>query len=66
MSIDNDHSKCKKHSIENCDINDHHDLKPDRDDCGHTVSAGPGIGKPAYVGSHAVLTSNKVQHTKKK
>lgn len=35
------HRDCEEHTAENCDINDHDNLDPALDDCGHTVPNGP-------------------------
>lgn len=40
------HRDCAPHTAAECDINDHDNLDPGLDDCGHTVSAGPGVGMP--------------------
>ena len=45
------HRDCESHDAEHCDINDHNNLEPGADDCGHTVfGPGPGEGKPRYEG----------------
>lgn len=36
------HRDCKPHTVENCDINNHNNLEPGADDCGHRVESGPG------------------------
>lgn len=41
------HRDCESHTATNCDLNDHRNLEPGADDCGHTVAAGPGtLGVP--------------------
>lgn len=44
------HRDCPKHTAENCDINEHHNLEPVLDDCGHRVESGPGKDKPKVEG----------------
>ena len=39
------HRNCEEHDAEQCDINDHDNLVPGKDDCGHYVNAGPGTAK---------------------
>lgn len=41
------HRNCDPHDAAHCDINEHPNLEPVADDCGHYVAAGPGVGKPA-------------------
>ena len=36
------HRDCEPHDAAHCDINDHHNLEPGKDDCGHYVNSGPG------------------------
>lgn len=36
------HRDCEPHDAAHCDINDHDNLVPGRDDCGHYVPSGPG------------------------
>ena len=47
------HRDCAPHDAAHCDINDHHNLSPADDDCGHYVNSGPGVGKPAGGGHPA-------------
>lgn len=47
------HRDCEPHDAAHCDINDHHNLEPVTDDCGHYVNSGPGVGVPAG-GGHPV------------
>lgn len=49
------HRDCEEHDAEHCDINEHHNLDPELDDCGHTVLEGPGVGVPAYDGEEGVV-----------
>ena len=37
------HRDCDVHEAVNCDINDHKNLEPGLDDCGHRIEAGPGV-----------------------
>ena len=43
MEVKKLHRDCEAHSAENCDINDHDNLEPRTDDCGHFIPDGPGI-----------------------
>ena len=47
------HRNCDPHDASHCDINNHHNLEPGADDCGHYVNAGPGVGIPVG-GGHAI------------
>ena len=47
------HRDCDTHDAAHCDINEHHNLDPEFDDCGHTVKEGPGVGMPKG-GGHPV------------
>lgn len=54
------HRDCEDHTASTCDINDHNNLDPEFDDCGHTVSKGPGVGIPKYAGKlEPILASGK-------
>ena len=57
------HRNCDPHDAANCDINDHDNLDPALDDCGHTVD-GPGPGKnlPKADGHGGVIHSNIPHH----
>lgn len=43
------HRDCDPHTTENCDINDHGDLEPGADDCGHYVDGTGPIAHPEHV-----------------
>ncbi len=36
------HRDCESHDAAHCDINDHGNLDPGRDACGHYIKSGPG------------------------
>lgn len=43
------HRDCEVHDAEHCDINEHSNLEPGADDCGHYVNSGPGVGPQKAV-----------------
>jgi len=40
---------CEDHDEADCDINEHDNLEPGADDCGHRAETGPGIGPQKAV-----------------
>jgi len=38
------HRDCEPHDAAHCDINEHDNLEPGADDCGHRAEPGPGAG----------------------
>lgn len=57
------HRDCDPHDAEHCDINDHNNLSPADDDCGHTVPGpGPGEGKPKYEGGAPIWQNQDPEH----
>lgn len=57
------HRDCEPHDAEHCDINDHNNLSPADDDCGHTVPGpGPGEGKPKYEGGAPIWQNQDPDH----
>lgn len=52
------HRDCEPHNAKDCDINEHHNLVPGLDDCGHTVEGdGPGEDMPKYEGGAPIYSS---------
>jgi len=43
------HRDCEDHDEADCDINEHDNLEPGADDCGHRAETGPGIGPQKAV-----------------
>ena len=57
------HRDCEQHDADHCDINDHDNLAPAEDDCGHTVSGpGPGEGKGRYEGGAPIWQNQDPEH----
>lgn len=48
------HRDCPPHDAEHCDVNEHHNLEPGADDCGHYVNSGPGVGMPKVEGGDPI------------
>ena len=49
---------CPPHDAAHCDINEHHNLEPGADDCGHTgPGPGPGEDMPKYEGGAPIYSS---------
>lgn len=64
------HRDCDVHEAVNCDINDHKNLEPGLDDCGHRIEAGPGVQGGYKVdiartndhGKDAIILGGSIMH----
>ncbi len=54
------HRDCDPHDAENCDINEHANLEPDADDCGHYVNSGPGAANIPDLNEYTEKAGEKV------
>ncbi|MCC8128293.1 MAG: hypothetical protein LIO92_13035 [Clostridiales bacterium] len=54
------HRDCEPHDAENCDINEHSNLEPGADDCGHYVAEGPGTKAAADLNEYTKKYGDKV------
>ena len=56
------HRDCAPHDAEHCCVNDHVNngktgFDVEKDDCGHYVNAGPGVGIPKFKGHNGTIVA---------